>query len=49
MWSDGNNKDAVEYLKKLTVKNSFVNNYGLVSIPLFHYARGLIIAKIFSQ
>lgn len=48
-WSDAGNKEAIEYVKKLALKSDFVNNYGLVSLPIFNYLRGLLLTKIFAQ
>lgn len=48
-WSDATNKEAIEFIKKLTLKTDFVTNYGLTSLPIFNYLRGLILTKIFSH
>ncbi len=48
-WSDTVNRQAVEYIKKLTLKNDFAVTYGLTSIAIFNYLRGLLLLKIFIQ
>lgn len=48
-WSDPANKEAVDYIKKVALKNDFVTHYGLATVPLVNYLRGLILTKIFSQ
>ena len=40
------NKDSIEFLKKLNLKPEFTLNYGLINPILFNYAKGLILLKI---
>jgi hypothetical protein len=46
-WSEGGNKEAVEWVRKATLKADFVEKYGLLSAVMVAYLRGLILAKIF--
>lgn len=48
-WSEPPNKEAIEYLKKITLRPDFAASYGLSNPILLHYARALTLAVIFDQ